>query len=460
MADERPDDRLDVPIEPVGASGRDRRRAFVAFAAVVSAFGFAIALAVLTSPPNPAPHIAIATSPVGPNGTPGSANPPTSAASQQPPTSTRHEKLLPIASRTLPDAPEPYVIRQVGSDGEVHAWSPGDDALHLVERFPGAVEGDHATKFAFLSPDGQWLLVLTVAGKSLESDDTARLVDADGRVAWESGGVTGFGGIAWSPDSRGLVLSAGPETWWLLRITGGDVTAREIAVSAAPRPDASPSAIASPSGLVGSRLRPIGFSVDGSAVYGALTSAIDGTVQPAIRVPVAGGPVEPISAYPVRGSARLAPSTAVNQVVDPTTGRTATWGLNASIPGGPPAIEVRAADATIAYRLQIGVALGLEWSDDGRLIVLDADGFPFPNRMSLVPVAHDGKVGAPLVTTGPVDSGGILGLQGDYAVLVFRTVRPSDQTQVVVVGLADGASSALVLSPEETVDIVGGGLLP
>lgn len=460
MAVEQPDDRLDVPIEPVGASGRDRRLALTAFAVVVSAFGIAIALGVLTSASNPAPRIAFATSPVGPNGTPGSATSPAPAALTGPPTSTRHEQLLPIASRTLPDAPEPYVIRQVGSDAEIHAWSPGDDSLHLIGRFPGAVEGDHATNFAFLSPDGQWLLVLTVTGKSLESDDTARLVDVDGRVAWESAGVTGFGGIAWSPDSHGLVLSAGPETWWLLRIIGGEVTARRIAVSTASAPVASPAASASPSAVVRTRLRPIGFSVDGSAVYGALTSAIDGTVQPAIRVAVAGGAVAPISAYPVRGSARLAPSTAVNQVVDPTTGRTATWGLNASIPGGPPAIEVRAADATIAYRLQIGVALGLEWSDDGRLIVLDADGFPFPNRMSLLPVAHDGKVGAPLVTTGPVDSGGILGLQGDYAVLVFRTVRPSDQTQVVVVGLADGASSALVLPPEETVDIVGGGLLP
>jgi hypothetical protein len=454
---ERPEDRFELRTEPVGAAGRDRRRALVAMAAIVTTVGIAIGLAVASAPPKPEPRFGFGTSP----GTSAPAIPGTTPRASSGPTArARTETLLPIASRPLPGAPEPFMVRQVGSDAEVHAWTPGAEDMRFVGRFPGAVEGDHESAYAFLSPNGRWLLVVTVGGNSV-GGDTARLVDSDGRVAWESDRVTGFGGLAWSTDSKSLVVSGDPDTWWLLSVAdGGDVSARELDVEPGRATAAPPSPSASSPGVVTSRLRPIGSSTDGSTIYGARTSSLDGTIKPAVAVAVADGSVAPISSYPLGGPSGLAPNQTVNQIVDPTTGRTASWGVNAAILGGPPAIEVRSPDATMAYRLQLGVTLGFEWAGDGRLVVLDADGFPFPKTLSLLPVAADGTVGSALVTTGPVDSGGILGLQGGYAVLVLRTVRPADETQIVVVSLGDGATSALVLPREETANIVGSGLLP
>ena len=145
--------------------------------------------------------------------------------------------------------------------------------------------------------------------------------------------------------------------------------------------------------------------------------------------------------------------------IDPATGRTIRWGPNASIPGGPPTVEVTDANGAVAYRIETGVVLGAAWQAGGDLLILEADGFPFPTRLRLLPIAPDGTLGAPVLSTGSVAWGGLLGVRDGYAALAIGTRQPTDSTQLVMVDLVSGTASGMTL-PAAEMEILGASLLP
>ena len=133
------------------------------------------------------------------------------------------------------------------------------------------------------------------------------------------------------------------------------------------------------------------------------------------------------------------------------------FGANAAIPGGPPTVEVKEPDGTIAYRVEGRVVYATAWTDDGRLLVLDADGLPFPTGLRLRLVDADGAVESTLLETGPVAGGGVIGVADGFVHLAFATDRPDKGLQVVVLRIADGATSAIVAASQD--GILAGGLL-
>jgi hypothetical protein len=203
---------------------------------------------------------------------------------------------------------------------------------------------------------------------------------------------------------------------------------------------------------------PVAFSADGLTLYGAPVAGRSGSVRPTVRVTIASGAVEAISSATTRGPTRIGLGDGRGGL-DPTTGRAIRWGSNASIPGGPPTLEVIETDGSLAYRVEVGVVLGANWEASGQLLILAADGFPFPTQLRLLRVASDGTVGDPVLTTGSVAWGELLGARDGFAVLALATRQPTETTQLVVVNLADTRAAGLTLPPDQG-RILGAGLLP
>jgi hypothetical protein len=440
------DGGFDVPVTPVRPTA-DRRRVRTVLVAGVAVAIVVIGLAAI--PRDEAGRLAEASSPGAT--APGSAAPATSATSSAAPTSRRVEGFVPFPNQPLPGAPTSGLVRRVGDDAEVLAWSPGEDALRSFYRFPGAFGGlGDDPQIATLAPDGRSLLIVAVKTISIEGDDRARLVTADGGIAWEGDHVTGLAGTAWSADSSVLAVPGAPGRWWLVSIDrSGKAAARDLSVVAEPGPTAAPTS----SPWV--RVVPIGFSENGRWVYGAMVDIGRGSIQPTTRVAIDDGTVEPVADFRSSGSDRL--DDRARGILDPATGRTVTFGANASIPGGPPTVEVKEADGAIAFRVEGRVTLGTAWTDDRRLLVLDADGVPFPTGMRLRLVDEDGNVERTLLETGPVRGGGLIGAADGFVSLAFTTDRPEKAVQIVVIRLADGATSAIVLPSAE--GILASGLI-
>jgi hypothetical protein len=459
------DDGLVVRVDRVPAARTDRRRARIVLAVVFVAVAAAIGLAV-ASRPGSGPLSAAASG--SPSGAPG---PATSAATSASPSvarpsgnvGLRTEHLPDIANRPLPGAPTVAFVRRSGDDAEVLTWVPGETALSVRRTVDAAFSGAFADgQLVLLSPDGGSVLVVKLETLSGEGGDRARLVTAAGGIAWESDRVTGLGSGVWSADGGTLVLSGSHGSWWFLRLAeDGAVTAIEVPVNVDADRAPSTSVSPSPSLIAGFyRLRPIAFSADGRWVYGVRVPFIGGVPEPAVRVSTADAVAEPIAAFPVTGPDRIAAGPSANRFIDTGTGRTVAWGPNASIPGGPPAIEVREPDGTLAYRLEAGVALGMVWAADSSLVVLDADGLPYPNEIRLVAIAPDGTVGLPLLSTGPLESGALLGVRDGYAVVALSANRPEPETEVVVIRLSDGLAAGIRLDEVNRSSILGSGLLP
>jgi hypothetical protein len=388
--------------------------------------GVAIGLSILPSDGRPAPA-----------GSPARASGAAASTATAAPISRRREGFLPIPNRTLAGAPTSVFVRRIGDDGDLVAWSPGDGALRSIRRLPGAFTGiEDNPQLISIAPDARSVLLVEAIG--VEGRDHARLVTADGGIAWEGDRVTGVGGAAWSADSR-VVAVANLDGWWLITIDrSGNAAAQNVSIDAAAAP-----------------IAPVGYSENGRWIYGASFDLVHGSLQPAVRVAIDGGRVERISAFGSVGANRL--EARASGILDPATGRTVSYGANASIPGGPPTIEVKASDGNVAYRVTGGVTLGTLWTADGRLVVFDADGVPFPSRMRLRVVATDGTIEATPLDTGPVAGGGLIGAADGFVSLAFTTDRPDKALQLVVVRLDDGASSALVVPLND--EILGSGIL-
>jgi hypothetical protein len=456
---ERGDTALEVPLGPVAGGRSGRRRARIVLTAGIALLGVAIGLAVL--PPRPHPPTADATSDSAlsdASAAPASPLPSTTTPRPQS-SSSRREALLPLLNEPLPGAPNPVVVERRGDDARLVAWNPGEP-LRVVRTFTKAFTGDGQA--AVVSPDATALVVATIHPSSEDARDTARLITNDGLVAWEGSGITTSRGITWSSDSRKVVLVGAPGTWWVVTIDPAGTAASQRVVivgqsdaTSTPSPPAVPFARPSDNPV---DLAPVGFSVDGAWLYASATPRGGAPVGPTVRVSIPGGFVDTILGYAASGSARLAADDGLRGI-DPATGRTIRWGANGAIAGGPPTVEVDDADGTLAYRVQTGIVLGAAWEPSGDLLILEADGYPFPTRLSLLPVAPDGAVGTPIMSTGPVAFGGLLGARNGFAVLAIGTRQPTDGIQFVVVNLVDGTASGLTLPPDET-GILGASLLP
>ena len=443
---DRGDGTLEVPLTPVGGGSAGRRRAGAVLSASVAIVAVAIVLAALPTRSKPPS-----------NSRSGLPFPIASLSAASPrATSSRREVLPALTNEAFAGAPNPVLVERQGDEARLHAWNPGDE-LRVVRTFPGAFTGE--SQFAFISPDAQSIVVASFGGGTDAVDD-ARLLTGDGRVAWQSGGIATIRGVVWSSDSRMLVVGGASGAWIVVTI-GARGTAEEqrIVVTDAHRASARPSSAPSPppSGD-SSSLVPVAFSADGRWIYGAPVSGSSGSLRPTVRVSVSKGSVEAISRASTGGPDRIGPGDGRGGL-DPVTGRAIRWGINASIPGGPPTVEVTEADGSLAYRVEVGVVLGANWEADGDLLILAADGYPFPTQLRLLQVAPDGAVGPTVLSTGSVAWGELIGVRDGFAVLALATRQPDDMTQLVVVNLADKRATGITL-PTDHGGILGAGLLP
>jgi hypothetical protein len=260
-----------------------------------------------------------------------------------------------------------------------------------------------------------------------------------------------------------MLVVGGASGAWIVVTIGARGMAEEqrIVVTDAqlvPRAPASASASIPSSSDASSSLVPVAFSADGRWIYGAPVSGTSGSLRPTVRVSIAKGTVEAISRASTSGPDRLGPGDGRGGL-DPVTGRAIRWGINASIPGGPPTVEVTEADGSLAYRVEVGVVLGANWEANGDLLILAADGYPFPTQLRLLQVAPDGAVGPTVLSTGSVAWGELIGVRDGFAVLALATRQPDQNTQLVVVNLADQKAVGITL-PADHGSILGAGLLP
>lgn len=456
--DERGEGSLDVPLEPVGGGRSGRRRAGLVLSGSIALVAVAIALAAWptkperSSDPNLGRDVALAT---------GSAVPTVALSAPSPTTSqpkpSRREVLPTLANDVLPGAPNPVLVERHDNDARLFAWNPGG-SFRRIRTFSGAFTAE--SQFAFVSPDAESIVVASFGSGGEEGADNARLLTGDGRVAWESDEVTTSRGVVWSSDSRKLVVGGASGAWIVVTIdSGGTATEQRIVVTDAPLAQTPGSSAPGPSPLDPAySLVPVAFSANDRWIYGAPVSGTSGSLRPTVRVSIPRGTIEAISHAPTSGPDRIGPGDGRGGL-DPVTGRAIRWGANASIPGGPPTVEVTEADGSLAYRVDVGVVLGANWDADGDLLLLAADGYPFPIQVSLLEVAPDGAVGPAVLSTGSVAWGELIGVRDGFAILALATRQPDEMTQLVVVNLVDAKATGVTL-PADHGAILGAGLLP
>jgi hypothetical protein len=435
---ERPDDGLDVPLTRVGGDDRSSRRrvAIVGIATVI--VGWLVVTAASGHEEDAQTAMASGTAPV--------ASAPTIApTASDGSVRTQASDLPDIANVALPGAPSIVFVARDGDDAELLGWRAGAPGLESVGSFGGAFPPDVANTVAWLSPDLASLVVSTIGDPLSEGEDPVRLVTSTG-VAWESTGVTSLGGLVWSPAGDRIAMSGRHDRWLLLERRDTWDTVAEVDVSAGRSPTGPSPTPHSAYGFA-DRIGPAGFSSSGEWIVGARLDPASYAWVPSVRVRFRDGAVEPLSAFPVGGAGGL--QAGPSQVLDASSGRTIAFGPNANTPGGPPQLEVHESDGSYAFGVRAGVIVGWAWTGDGRLVVLGADGTPFPARWVLQLVDADGRA-RNLVDAQRAAQGTFLGVRDGYAGLLLVGSEPS-RSQVVVVRLNDGAASAI------TVDSIGSG---
>jgi hypothetical protein len=460
---EEPIDSLDVPVSRVGRGHGRSVRSWLAIAAVTAIGAAWLGVTVLSAENANGPASADASrrATVGPasNAPPGSPAATAIAASRPP-----GPDLPVIANVALPGAPFPVFVVRAGQDADMLIWHPGSVDVGQMATFPGAFGGTFGSPptgssdtpdggtFAWLSPDRSSLLVSRALSASAEGSDTATLATFDG-IAWERAGITALGGVAWSPDGGRLVIPERQDRWLLVeRDTGW--TAREIDLSAVAPP--APSRPAGGDFALANQIVPAGFSQSGAWAIGALLGPPNSLWTPNVRVRVADGQVERISSFPIGGPDGLAAGSSL--IVDPATGRTVGYGPYGNIPGGRPQLEVREPDGSHAFGARSGIVISWLWTGDGRLVVLGADGYPFPSRWTLQVIERDGTART-LLEAPRASTGAMFGIRDGYAGLILTGANPS-RRQVIVVRLDDGAASAVTVDSFGTDGPVGAGWLP
>jgi hypothetical protein len=435
---DRPPEGFDVPVTRIGGGGRSIRGRLAVVMVVVIAAGW---LVVTRSGTGPETAALPGRSPASPAALGASARPSPSRPPQP--------NLPDIPNTALAGAPVPVFVVRDGDAAELLGWHAGAASLEPIGRpFPDAFDGGFwdgdSGHFTWLAPDLASLVVVRVASGRLEGQDAARLVTGEG-VGWDAAGVTGFGGLVWSSDGSRFAVAGRHDHWLLVRREGdGWATRAEIDVSPG-RPPAPAAASPDPNLPAVDAITPAMFSVTHDWVIGARYDRPTGALVPAVRVRFDDPLAESISTFPTEDAD--APDDLATRFVDVATGRMVAFGANGSIPGGPPQLQIRDRDGSYAFGVRSGVVMDWRWIGDGRLLVLSADGSPFPARYRLQLIDRAGQ-SETLVDAPRASVGALLGVKDGYTGLLLTATDPI-RSQIVLVRLADGAASAV------TVDSIG-----
>jgi hypothetical protein len=456
-----PLDSLDVPVERVGRGGRSKQsRAAIVVAGMIAVAWLGVTVLARQENEGPAD---IADASHRATAGPSTIATPAPSGSLGPSRATGPD-LPAIANVELPGAPFPVFVVRDGKDADVLIWHPGTSVVGPMAKFPGAFDGTYGSSatgpdgppdggaIAWLSPDRSSLLVSRVRSASSEGSDTASLATYDG-IAWEHDGITALGGVSWSADGSRLAIAERHDRWLLVE-RGDGWTAREIDLSAV-----APTTLSRPAGGdygFTNQIVPAGFSRSGGWVIGAMLGPGASVWTPIARVRVADGHAEKISSFPIGGPDGLAVGPSVT--VDPASGRTIGYGPNGNIPGGPPQLEVHERDGSYAFGARTGIVISWLWAGDGRLVVLGADGYPFPSRWTLQVIEPDG-VPRMVLDAPRASSGAMFGIKNGYAGLVLTGNDPT-RRQIIVVRLDDGAATAITADSFGADGPVGAGWIP
>jgi hypothetical protein len=462
MTGPRDEGRYEAPLERLPGASSGARRARIVAVAVTVVVGAAVGLAIVSggraSPP-PARVVAVAGSP-HPEAAGSSAPAPPTAR----PSSNRSEQLLDVPNRTLDGAPRAVLIKRSDLDLQILGWTPGTE-LTTIRTIPAAIaDADAGNVFPVLAPDGQRVMVLTLASSSSDAQGHGRLLTSSGAVLWEGDGLTAVSGAIWAADGRMVVTAGSPRRWHVVTIDkAGGATDRIVRL---------PGEVYLPMPIpIGSinlsggepRTVPLGFSADGHWIYGGVVSPQLGLLSGEFRVGTRDSRVEAVMDLRVGRPDGLVPQpgTLGGRLVDPLTGRIANWRVNSDTTGGPPTVEVRGPDAGFLFAVDDATPLGSEWGDDGGLYVLSADALLFPDRTTLTRFGPDGSGGPPILETGPIAGAGLVGIRSGFAAVVSVVNRPKPAAQLLLVDVHDPArTTAIALPADQVASIVAVGLVP
>lgn len=437
---------LDVPIRPIRPPGGRDLRAWLVAVAALAIVGSAAGFAVISRPAGPETAELPPAPTVRPTAPP-SATPGTGAT-------PRVEQLPDIANVPLPGAPSLVFLRRVGDDAEVRFWLPGERGLRPLWTIPGGfAEIAAAPHIGLLSPDKRSMFVRGFDSSTSGQPDRGRLTSLDG-ATWTTSGLGGTFGWAWSADSDSIVVSEGAATWLLVEFGDGTAAEREIVID----PQLEPLRPRQP-GLDAPRVTPAGFSTDGRWIYG-LKSRGDGTFLPAVRVAVADGSIETITAFPTSGPEAILLSDDLLGTLDPVTSRSIDPRSLGFLPERPGQFHIHEADGSLAWSLEVSVVLSASWIGDGRLVISEASRYPNPTGTQVLIVESDGTRHEPFLSTGPVTGTSVASVFDGYALVGIVVDRPDQVVLVCVVRLSDGAMSAIPLSGADLAGLQLGGWLP
>ena len=208
---------------------------------------------------------------------------------------------------------------------------------------------------------------------------------------------------------------------------------------------------------------PLGRSADGRWIYGGVVSPELGMFVGMFRVAVDGKRVERVPDLGVgrRAGLRPEPGTVGGRLVDSTSGRVANWRVNADTTGGPPTLEVRNPDSSLAFVVDVPTPLGSGWDQDGSWYVLSAESQLYADHAELTRFDRDGAPSQVILETGPITGAVLLAVHDGCAVLVLWATKPDVASQIVLVDLADPSRiTALPIPTEGPGSIISAELRP
>ncbi|MEA2518980.1 MAG: hypothetical protein QOF49_1060 [Chloroflexota bacterium] len=308
--------------------------------------------------------------------------------------------------------------------------------------------------FPIVAPAEKQVLVLRLANATGDHD-MARLVDADGTLAWQSDDVQAISGAIWSDDGRTLVVAGRSHSWHVLSIAPDGSATDHVVSLVLDRfvPSPPPVGSLSPPG-VEPRTLPLGFSADGRWIYGGFVTPELGTFGSPFRVARDGSRIEWSTTLGVgrRDGLVPIPDSLGQRLIDPTTGRIANWRINSNTSGGPPTIEIRGPDNGFDFLVDEQTPVGSAWGAMGELFVLSADSLLFPQRSVVVGYDEDGVAEAPLIEIGPVTGTGLLGYRDGFIGLGITVSRPQLAGQIVLVDVADRSRRTAIDLPTDVTE--------
>ena len=342
-----------------------------------------------------------------------------------------------------------FVVRN-GDNADLFAWHAGDPSLRRrTQTFPRAFSGafgkDDTSYFTWLSPD----LASLVASASAPRGWRAR-------TRRGSSPATAFAGMR--PGSRASAGSSGRPMAAGSRSPAGTTNGSSSSGGPAGRPQPRSTSRPAARRARRRRRRPRTARARQRDHPGGLlgrpttgSSARATTRRPARSCPrsASGSPTRPSN--PSRRSRPTAPTRPTRPrrgSSTSATGRTVAFGANGSIPGGPPQLAIHERDGCVRVRRPLR---GRDRTGAGSATAGCSSSAPTGRRSRRAGRSRwstaDGKAQT-LVDAPRASVGALLGAKDGYAGLLLTATDPI-RSQIVLVRLADGATSAV------TVDSIG-----